>query len=943
MTSPEASLEKAARLGLMLSSDDWAMVTLYLTDDAAPQRFCTADDPDVVAVLACLEAQIAAEDIDVPDLGAGKLPAACFEAARRTRLRSYRAVRRRIPFCSGDGSCVLALAGTVVRERDAAVADGLALVIDLLADSLARPGKAEQHFRMLFESVPGLYLVLAPDTFKIVAASNAYLDATMLARSAAIGRPIFDVFPDDPEDADGSGVMALNASLGRVRQTRLPDVMAVQRYPIRRPREAGGGFEVRYWSPVNSPVLDADGELIYIIHRVEDVTEYVLSHRPADTGPLPRAATRGEAEIVLRSHELKRMAESLAQSEQRLRYVTRTTDDIVWDWRMADDALWCSHAAQEPFDGVLARATRLADWEACIDPGDRERVCASLRAGVAARREHWAEEYRLRLPDGSQRHVLHRGFLVIDEQGSPQRMVGSIADLTGEKRQAARVALQAEMLDYATDAILVRDLDNRVLYWNQAAAARYGWSSDQVIGRPVGETLYAQCASSDFEHAMQVLMRHGDYSGRMVHSAADGRQFVVHVHWILVRHEDGTPRAILSVVTDLSERIALEQRLLQIQKLESLGRLTGGLAHDFNNWLTVIIGNAEELVEALEDQAELREVARLIQMAGERGAELTRGLLAFGRRQALTPEILAVGETIEALRPLIARGLPETIDLQLLDMGHRWCVHADRAQLEAAILNLCINACDAMPDGGRLTIQLMLADIEPRKPELNKSLATGEYVVIAVADNGHGIPRDVLDHVFEPFFTTKDEASGSGLGLSMVYGFVTQSSGDVTIYSEPGRGTQVKLYLPRVHAEPERRRSPAIAVPARSPRGSAVLLVEDDPIVRAHVSAQLRELGCEVTAVSRPGEALARLANGEPFDLLFTDVVMPDLSGVELARRARLMRPGLPVLLSSGYTFEAIRHQDRLGEDVRFLSKPYGKSVLAQALADVLGGPGQAQ
>ncbi|MEX5748495.1 PAS domain S-box protein [Massilia sp. X63] len=968
MANDAASMEKAARLALIASGDDWAMVSLHLPDGAAPQRLCTADCADAGAALEALEAQVSAEECDLPDLSVASLPVACRELAQRAGLRSYRAVRRNFPYGTGEGSCVLAVAAG--RTRDPGVDCGLGLVADLLVAAASRRAgasaggashdeamfgfrpagaidaaprsdvaQAQEQFRLLFESAPGLYLVLVPDSFRIVAASNAYLEATMVTREQIIGRAIFDVFPDDPEDDDDSGVAALNASLQRVRQTRVPDVMAVQRYPIRRP---GGGFELRYWSPINSPVLDADGRVMFIIHRVEDVTDYVLAHRPSGAGASQRKTTRLEAEIVLRSYELKRMADSLAQSEQRLRYVTRATNDVVWDWNMADDALWCSRSALEPLGSVLARSTRLADWEACIHPEDRERVWASLHASVAAKRENWAAEYRLRLPGDVERHVLHRCFTVIDEQGQPQRMVGSIADLTEQKRQEVRLRLQAEMLDYATDAILVRDLDNRVLYWNQAAAARYGWNSDEIIGRPVSETLYARCAPSDFQHAMQVLMRHGDYSGRMVHSAADGRKFVVHVHWILVRRQDGTPRAILSVVTDLSERIALEQRLLQIQKLESLGRLTGGLAHDFNNWLTVILGSAEELMEALDAQPELRDIAHMIQMAGERGAELTRRLLAFGRRQPLTPQILAVGEAIASIRPLIARSLPENIDLQLLEMERNWCVYADRAQLEAAIVNLCINARDAMPDGGKLTIQLLLAEIEEQKTELGKPLPPGEYVVIAVADNGHGIAQDVMDHVFEPFFTTKDEVSGSGLGLSMVYGFVKQSNGDVTIYSEPGRGTQVKLYLPRAHSEPEARPAPTAAAGARPPNGCAVLLVEDDPIVRAHIFALLRELGCEVTEASRAEEALARLADGQAFDLLFTDVVMPGVSGIELARRARAMRPGLRILLSSGYTFEAMQHQDELGAEVRFLNKPYGKTVLAQALSDALDGAGAA-
>lgn len=819
MENHAGGLEKAARLALTVSGEPWAMAALVLPDGSVAQQYCTADDPALAAALLCLSTEIRGPGCDLPDLGAGTLPVACLALAQHAGVGNFCAVRRDIMHQTGQGAVVLAVAGTTPRQSDRAVSDGLGLITDLFASEAAVSiaSRAGHPFQRIFESVPGLYLVLAPETFCIVAASNAYLEATMSTREGIIGHPIFDVFPAAPGEEGGKGVSALRASLERVMRTRVADVMAVQRYPIPRPRKQGGGFEVRYWSPINSPVFDPDGRLLYITHRVEDVTDYVLGYRPPDTEAAVRSTERLEAEIVLRSQELKRMADSLAQSEQQLR-------------------------------------------------------------------------------------------------------------------------MQAEMLDYATDAILVRDLDNKVLYWNRAAAARYGWSSEQVIGLPVGDTLYAQCAPSDLEHATQVLMRHGDFSGRMVHSTSDGRKLLVHVHSILVRREDGTPRAILSVVTDLSEQLALEQRLLRIQKLESLGRLTGGLAHDFNNWLTVIIGNAEELVEALDGQPELREVARMIHMAGQRGAELTRRLLAFGRRQACTPEILHAGEAIEALRPLIARSLPENIALRLLDTCQRWCIHADRAQLEAAVVNLCINARDAMPDGGTLTIQLMLSQMDGQKPALNKALPPGEYVVIAVADTGHGIAQDVIEHVFEPFFTTKDEAGGTGLGLSMVYGFVTQSNGDATIYSEPGRGTQVKLYLPRAYSEPRPVPPPAPDTAARPPRGCTVLLVEDDPIVRAHISAQLGELGCEVTVAAGGTQALAHLASSQPFDLLFSDVVMPGMSGQDLVRRAQALRPGIGTVLSSGYTFDAVREGVDSGTGIRFLNKPFGKAALAQLLAEVLAG-----
>lgn len=928
------SLENVVNLALMLSGDPWAMVTVDCADGTAPEVFMSAADPALRALFDALAAATGDGDVDLPDVASSERAASCRALAERVGLGSYRRAGCALSLAHGQrGRCDVATAGPAMRASNATVMRGLTLLATGLAHQVRARQRADDGtlppFRQLFEQAPGLYLVLTPAHSEIVAVSNAYLAATMVTREQIMGRSVFEVFPDDPADGAATGASALSASLARVRRTAQPDVMAVQRYSIRREARANAAFELRYWSPINSPVLDAGGRVAFIIHRVEDVTDYVLAHRPGGADVALRATASLEAEIVSRSIELKRLADSLAQSEQRFRYVTRATNDVVWDWTLADDTLWCSRSALEPIGSALAQCTSLQDWEACIHPDDRQRVADSLRASVASRQEKWAEEYRLSLGAERQRHVLHRSFLDIDSEGRPQRAVGSIADLTEQKQQEFRLRMQAEMLDYATDAILVCDLDNRIVYWNQAAVERYGWTSLDVIGRPVSDTLYAACAPADFQRAMQVLMAHGDYSGRMVHAAADGRKFVVHVHWILVRHEDGLPRAILSVVTDLSEQIELEQKLVQTQKLEALGRLTGGIAHDFNNWLTVIIGNAEELVEALADQPMLGEIAGMIQMAGERAAQLTRRLLAFARRQPLTPQLLRVGAALESLRPLIARSLPETIDLHLLGAGHDWCVDVDRAQLEASIINLCINARDAMPEGGRLTIELTLAEIEAGG-------AVADHVVIAIADNGHGIAPDVIDRVFEPFFTTKDEASGSGLGLSMVYGFARQSNGNATIQSEAGRGTVVKLYLPRTAATA----APDAHVPdARTmPRpGSSILLVEDDAIVREHILAQLRDLGCIVTAAANAEDALILLAQAQPFDILFSDVVMPGMSGFELAAAARRLHPGLRVLLSSGYAFAVMQEQAQMDAGIRVLNKPYGKMQLAQTLADVLG------
>ena len=936
-------------LALALSDDDWGMLTLELPDGDI-QRWCSSTDGALRATLAALERSVvnavAAVDDDVDDLADSAITPACRALADQAGVRSYQALRIDVP---SDGPCpsrcVLSVASGSARARPASLAPALRLVMQQVGALLAPAGRTGvpgnagsvmHDFKRMFESTPGLYLVLSAPEHRIVAVSDSYLSATMVTREGIVGRRLFDVFPDDPADQDADGVAALSLSLQRVALSGLPDAMGVQRYPIRRAGHAAAGFEPRYWIPVNTPVSDANGELAYIIHSVQDVTDYVLVNR--DAAPDWAAPGEGHAadDLALRALELRRLASSLSESEQRFRYVTRATNDVLWDWHMGTDMLWCSRSSLEPIGSALARCARLGEWEACIHPDDRARVGASLRESVRAIQENWSAQYRMRLCDGSERHVLHRSFLVVDAQGQPQRMVGSIVDQTEQKQQEASLRLQAEMLDYATDAILVCDLNNRVLYWNDAAAVRYGWRSEDVIGRALSETICSACSPADFSHAIDQLMRHGDHSGRMLHAGANGQQFTVHVHWILVRREDGTPRAILSVITDLSIQIALEQRVFQAEKLEALGRLTGGIAHDFNNWLTVIIGNAEELVEALDAEPQLSEIARMILMAGERGAQLTRRLLTFARRQPLEPHILVVGPVVRDLRNLIRRSLPDNIDLRIAGDEHDWRIHVDQPQLETAILNLAINARDARPDGGCLTIELSLIDVDCSDAAPDRPLVDGEYVVIAVSDDGHGMPDHVALRAFEPFFTTKDAATGSGLGLSMVYGFVRQSKGDVRVYSEAGHGTLVKMYLPRAAAA----LAPASAGEthdlALAP-GWSVLLVEDDPIVRELILAQLVLLGCVATPAADAAEALALLAGSTSYDVLLTDIVMPGMSGVELAGRARATHPALKVLLSSGYSAEALAHQGRIDRGMPLLHKPYGKRALAQALTRILG------
>ena len=382
----------------------------------------------------------------------------------------------------------------------------------------------------------------------------------------------------------------------------------------------------------------------------------------------------------------------------------------------------------------------------------------------------------------------------------------------------------------------------------------------------------------------------------------------------------------------------LNQRLLQSQKMEAIGQLTGGVAHDFNNLLTVILGNAEMLVEQLESRPELLALAETMMRATERGASLTRSLLAFARRQPLEPRSIDVNQLLLHMENLLHRALGEHIECRFV-FGHDvGLAMIDPAQLETAILNLALNARDAMPRGGRLTVETANVHLDEAYAERNDDVEPGDYVMIAVADSGCGMSEEVLAHAFEPFFTTKDVGKGTGLGLSMVYGFVKQTGGHIKIYSEVGEGTSVKLYLPRSSLPLADMTRAASALPRG--RGETILAVEDDDMVRDHVASELKALGYVVLTAHSGADALDVLRSDAKIDLLFSDVVMPGgMSGPQLAEQALRLRPGLRVLYTSGYTENTVIHQGRVDPGVQLLNKPYRRQDLAVKLRGVLQTP----
>jgi PAS domain S-box-containing protein len=497
--------------------------------------------------------------------------------------------------------------------------------------------------------------------------------------------------------------------------------------------------------------------------------------------------------------------------------------------------------------------------------------------------------------------------------------------------RASRERFQA-ILDYAPLLVAVKSLDGRYTFINRTATERLGLDASAVLGKTPYDMFPKEHAELQTAFDHDVVATRTPVQREIVIPYPSGARTMLVIKFPLIDAQ-GAVEAIGSIAADVSDLKQAEAQLVHAQKMDAIGQLTGGIAHDFNNLLTAILLNSDVLAERVQDDR-LRPLAEATRLAAERGADLTRRLLAFGRRQTLEPRPTDVNELVRSMEQLMRRTIGEHIVMELKTAPDLHVARIDPGQLESAVLNLALNARDAMPQGGRLTIETANVELDADYATLNPDVKPGEYVMVAVGDSGSGMPPDVVARAFEPFFTTKEVGKGTGLGLSMVYGFVKQSGGHVRIYSEPGFGTIVRLYLPRSDgvAAP----APSLAPePAELPRGTeTILLVEDDALVRAHTGGQLAALGYVVVAAENAAEAMER-AEVVP-DLLFTDIVMPgEMNGFQLAEALCKRWPQLRVLYTSGFAHGAAP-LDRAVPARYMLGKPFRRRDLALKVREVL-------
>ncbi len=508
-----------------------------------------------------------------------------------------------------------------------------------------------------------------------------------------------------------------------------------------------------------------------------------------------------------------------------------------------------------------------------------------------------------------------------------------------ERGRRGSEARLAALIEASPVAMISLDRDGLVETWNGAAETLTGYGADDVVGRPLPfgdqgdgsdlEKIVAQALAGSSVPGMELFGRH-----------RDGSRLTLLLSAAAVRAEDGTVDGVMVAALDIGPLRTIESQLRQAQKMEAIGQLTGGLAHDLNNILGVVIGNLDLAHLRLKDRPVEIELLDNAMAAALRGGELNRALLAFARRQSLVPEAIDARGLLSGMFTLIERTLGSNIRIEMKPAEKLWPVKADPAQLEAAVLNLCVNARDAMPDGGVLTIEARNKALDGDYAELNPEVIPGDYVEIAVSDTGTGITPDVLARVFEPFFTTKDIGKGSGLGLSMVYGFLKQSGGHAKIYSEPGHGTSVHLYLPR-HRDGNMAEAAPVPQPASQPGHETILVVEDNADLRRVALAQLTSFGYTVHEATNAAEALEIIDAHPEIDLLFTDVMMPGGDGRSLAREAVKRRPALKVLLTTGFATEATAAiPGTKDHGFAVINKPYRAVELAAELRRLLGEEG---
>jgi PAS domain S-box-containing protein len=631
----------------------------------------------------------------------------------------------------------------------------------------------------------------------------------------------------------------------------------------------------------------------------------------------------------------RRAAEArLRESEQRFRSVARATADAIWDWDLRTDAVWWSEGLETTFGiGPADQPSDTRGWTERIHPDDRSRVLEGLREVIDGTEEVWNDRYRFLRGDGRWAHVVDRSFVLRDDAGGGVRMVGGLSDETERIEAGRKIREQAELLSKARDAIVVRNLDHTVTFWNAGAERLYGWTAYEACGRSVERLLYHDPKS--FQEATAQVLVQGDWTGELEQYRKDGTIVAVEGRWTLVRDEHGEPSRILAINTDITERRKLLAQFLRAQRMESLGTLAGGIAHDLNNVLQPILLAIELLKSDLDDPRAL-EMLDTIGTSARRGADMVTQVLSFARGVKGAQVTVDLEQIIGDLERMVRETFPRSITLRVSVPDDLWRLVGDPTQIHQVLMNLAVNARDAMPDGGTLQIVAENVRVNERRTVLVGRVTPGTYVCVSVIDSGTGMADEITRQIFDPFFTTKETGKGTGLGLSTVASIAHGHGGGVGVDSAPGRGTTFRLFLPASTREAE---LPDPVSPEAPPRGEGELLlvIEDETSVRRVTRKTLEGFGYRVLTARDGTEAVSVYEErGHEIDLVLTDIMMPVMDGPAVIRTLRSMDPDVRIVAASGMGAEAGTERAADAGVRHFLPKPYSPAMLLEVVHRVL-------
>jgi PAS domain S-box-containing protein len=700
-------------------------------------------------------------------------------------------------------------------------------------------------------------------------------------------------------------------------------------------------------------VADGEGRATAFLDLAEGQTEIgERLYRRKDGTAIPveisaRGLEDGAIQGIVRDiTERKRVEDALRRSEERFRTVARATNDTVWDWDITTDHLWWNEGMQLQFRFAADEiGSELGWWKGRLHPEDAAKVVAGVQQALDGGEQFWWDEYRFKRGDATYAYIFDRGYIVRDESGRAVRMIGAMMDVT-ERRQSEEALRASEeeyraLFDTNPLPLWVLDPDDlRFLAVNQAAVRHYGYSAEQFLDMTLGDLVAPQARLELMSLREQVGSATGSAAtgaaGSAVHQRADGSR--LHVELTANKLNFRGRPALLLLANDVTERRRgednlrqSEEQLRQWQKIEAVGRLAGGIAHDFNNMINVISGYGQMLARRLSGDDVARRNLDEILKACDRAGALTRQLLTFSRKQPSEPQLVDLNDVVGGMSDMLRRLIGEDVELGLITDPGLSPLKANRGQIEQILVNLVVNARDAMPEGGQVTIRTENVELDTAYARTRVGVQAGPHVMLLVRDSGMGMDSTVLAHLFEPFFTTKPPGRGTGLGLATAYGMVKQAGGHIVVESDPGAGSTFRIYWPVAERAEAARPEPVAPVLAKA-GSETILLVEDESYVRAFMCESLRALGYQVIEAAGGAEALlyCRRHPDQAIDLLLTDVVMPKMNGPELALRVRELQPHMRVLYVSGYT------ENLPAACTPVLHKPFTADQLGASLREVL-------